>query len=237
MKLLTQNSDLKKTGVWAWTLPAHFATLENGEKFYTCPNAGVCGAFCYAKTGTFQFSNVKRAHVEKLMLVLNDLPEFERLMHSELMHKRYKGAFIRVHDAGDYFSKEYAETWARIAEKHTDKTFYSYTKQVELIKGMASSGAFPTNYIFIYSFGGKQDHLIDRQTDRHCDVFGTYSELVDGGYVDIANDDRLAAISENHRIGIFRNNIPHIIKKLGDSSFSTFANDNQKQSDIFARAL
>ena len=56
MRLLTQNSDLKKTGIYGWTLPAHIVTLTNGERFNTCPNAGVCGAFCYAKTGTFQFS-------------------------------------------------------------------------------------------------------------------------------------------------------------------------------------
>ncbi len=80
MKLLTHNADLKKTGVWAWTLPAHFVTIESGEKFYTCPNAGIWGAFCYAKTGTFQFSNVKKAHREKLDMVLSDLQGFANLM-------------------------------------------------------------------------------------------------------------------------------------------------------------
>lgn len=77
-----------------------------------------------------------------------------------------------------------------------------------------------------------EDNLIDRQTDRHCDVFGVYQDLVDAGYCDIADDDRLAATSQNHRIGIFRNNIPHIIKKLGDSSFSSFRGDNKKQGQL-----
>ena len=231
MKLLTQNADLRKTGVWAWTLPAHFVTMDNGEKFYTCPQAGVCGAFCYAKTGTFQFSNVKAAHREKLDLVLNDLDGFKRLMADELKHKRYNNAYIRVHDSGDFFSRDYAIAWAEIAKQHTDKIFYAYTKQVELIK--STRDVFPSNFIFIFSFGGKQDHLIDRETDRHCDVFGVYQELVDKGYCDIHDDDRLAAISPNHKIGIFRNNIPHIIKKIGASSFSSFERDNKK-GDMFA---
>ena len=226
MKLLTQNADLKKTGVWAWTLPAHYVVNDDGSKFYTCPNADVCGSFCYAKTGTFQFSNVKKAHREKLDLVLNDLNSFQFLMNDELMHKRYNKAFIRVHDAGDFFSYEYAGAWANIAKANPDKTFYSYTKQVSLIKSMRD--VFPKNFIFIFSFGGKEDYLINRDTDRNCDVFGVYQDLVDGGYCDIHDDDRLAAISTNHRIGIFRNNIPHIIKKIGNSSFSRFREDNKK---------
>ena len=44
-KLLTQNSDLKKTGIYGWTLPAHWVKLSNGKKFNTCPNAGICAAF------------------------------------------------------------------------------------------------------------------------------------------------------------------------------------------------
>lgn len=226
MKLLTQNADLKKNGVWAWTLPAHFVTTENGDKFYTCPQAGVCGSFCYAKTGTFQFSNVKKAHREKLDMVLNDLSAFREAMNSELNHKRYASGYIRVHDAGDFFSFEYAEAWAWIAHSHPDKLFYAYTKSVSLIKSMANK--FPKNFVFIFSFGGKEDHLIDKDTDRHCDVFGVYQDLIDGGYCDIDGDDRQAAMSENHKIGIYRNNIPHIIKKIGDSSFSSFESDHKK---------
>ena len=70
MKLFTQNSDLKKSNIFGWTLPAHWVTLSNGKKFNTCPNAGICAAFCYAKNGTYMFSNVRKAHIEKLELVL-----------------------------------------------------------------------------------------------------------------------------------------------------------------------
>ena len=31
MKLLTQNADLKKTGIYGWTLPAHWVKLSNGK--------------------------------------------------------------------------------------------------------------------------------------------------------------------------------------------------------------
>ena len=42
-KLLTQNSELRRVGVWNWTLPAHVVKLSNGERFNVCPNAGACG--------------------------------------------------------------------------------------------------------------------------------------------------------------------------------------------------
>ena len=53
MNLLTQNSDLKRTGIYGWTLPAHVVKLSDGSTFNVCPNAGICAKFCYAKTGTY----------------------------------------------------------------------------------------------------------------------------------------------------------------------------------------
>ena len=107
MKLFTQNKDLKKTGVYGWTLPAHWVKLSDGTKFNTCPNAGVCAAFCYAKNGTFMFSNVRKAHTEKLELVLNERGKWLVLINEELLLKKYIGKYIRIHDAGDFFSKQY----------------------------------------------------------------------------------------------------------------------------------
>jgi hypothetical protein len=221
MNLFTQNSDLKKGGIYGWTLPAHNVTLSNGEKFNTCPNAGVCGAFCYAKTGTYQFSNVKKAHLEKLELVLNNLNNFENIINEELKKKKYDSKFIRVHDAGDFFSKEYAISWINIANKNKNITFYSYTKEVLLFKNDLAD-LIPENFILIYSFGGKQDKYIDVENDRHSDVFYSIEELIEKGYFLMGDDDKESAINENKKIGLFRNNIPHIIKKMNGKNFSTF---------------
>ena len=70
MRLFTQNKDLKKTGIYGWSLPAHWVRLSNGTKFNTCNNAGVCAAFCYAKNGTYLFKNVRKSHIEKLEMIL-----------------------------------------------------------------------------------------------------------------------------------------------------------------------
>lgn len=223
MKLLTQNSDLKKGGIYGWTLPAHWVTLSNGEKFNTCPNAGACAGFCYAKNGTYKFSNVLKSHLEKLELVLNDMSKWESLMKEEISQKKYVGKFIRIHDSGDFFSKEYAKAWLRIATELPNTTFYAYTKEVELFKHTLADKV-PANFITIFSYGGKQDHLIDKDNDRHSDVFPDYDDMIKQGYNDIGDDDKQSAINENKKVGLFRNNIKHFIKKMGDRKFSDFSN-------------
>jgi hypothetical protein len=229
MKLLTQNADLKKSGIWGWTIPAHNITLSNGERFNTCPNAGVCGAFCYAKNGTYLFPKVKASHLAKLEMVLEYPNSWREVMKNELHNPRYKDKFIRIHDAGDFFALWYAELWLEIAWYHPDKKFYTYTKEVMMFKNLQGQDKLPPNFTVIYSFGGKQDHLIDRNIDRHSDVFPDYQAMLDAGYIDIADDDSLAATSPNHRIGLYRNNISHFIKKMGNRTFSEWQGKIKKE--------
>lgn len=223
IKLFTQNSDLKKGGIYGWTLPAHYVTLTNGTKFNCCPNAGICGAFCYAKSGTYMFSNVKKAHIQKLELVLNHRQDWKRMINEELKLKKYDGKYIRIHDAGDFFNIEYALDWVEIAQNNPQCIFYAYTKEVNMFKNELV-GKLPSNFITIFSFGGRQDHLIDREVDRHSDVFPNYDDMIKEGYNDIGDDDKQSAINPNHKVGLYRNNIKHFIKKMGDRTFSDWQN-------------
>lgn len=218
MKLLTQNSDLKRGGIYGWTLPAHWVTLSDGSKFNCCPQAGVCAAFCYAKSGAFLWKNVRGAHVEKLEMTLRNLEAWQELMNKELSQKKYVGKYIRIHDSGDFYSVEYAMAWIRIAEVNKQCIFYAYTKEVAMFK-VELKDLIPDNFILIYSFGGKQDNLIDVATDRHSDVFTDYDAMIAAGYNDIGNDDKQAAIHPNFRVGLFRNNIKQFIKKQGSKTF------------------
>jgi hypothetical protein len=216
--LFTQNSDLKRTGIWAWTLPAHIVHLTDGSRFNTCPNAGICAALCYAKSGRWNFSNVKAAHVAKLEMVLSDPAAWQEAIIAELHKKKYAGGYIRIHDGGDFFSQEYALRWAAIATAHPDLHFYAYTKEVAMFK-LLQKGYLPDNFTIIYSYGGRQDHLIDPAVDRHSEVFPTIEALWTAGYVDIEADDKLAATHPNHRVGLVANNISHLKRKQGNLTF------------------
>jgi hypothetical protein len=219
MQLLTQNSDLKKGGIFGWTLPAHWITREDGSKFNTCPNAGICAAFCYAKSGRWNFSNVRKAHLEKLELALSD--NFVPVMNEELSKKKYAGKFIRIHDGGDFFNVAYLMKWRMIAVSNPQCTFYSYTKEVSMVKKFMHT--FPDNLIIIFSFGGREDALINRNRDRNSDVFTSLERLVEEGYSLIGDDDSFAATSENKKVGLLANNIKHLVKKQGDKSFSDWS--------------
>jgi hypothetical protein len=224
MNLFTQNKDLKKTGIYGWTLPAHWVKLSDGSKFNTCPNAGICAAFCYAKNGTFMFSNVRKAHIEKLEFVINNREEWIESINTELKLKKYIGKYIRIHDAGDFFSLQYAMDWINIAKENPQCIFYAYTKEVSMFKRI---GTLPDNFITIFSFGGREDHLIDKEKDRHSDVFHDYNQMIEAGYNDISDDDSQAAINENHKVGLYRNNIKHFIKKMGNKKFSEWQNGDK----------
>jgi hypothetical protein len=164
----------------------------------TCPNAGICAVGCYARSGTYAFSNVKSAHEAKLELTQKD--EFVQLMIEEieswLKKKSVSKLYIRIHDSGDFYSLDYWGRWRSIMihfESNDRVRFYAYTKQVVMFKMEKNSNRIPSNFNLIFSFGGKQDHLIDITKDAHAKVFESIKSLNDAGYIDGTSDDLVAA--------------------------------------------
>ena len=224
--LTNGNRELAKDGIFTWTLPALNARLSDGRNHVTCPNAGVCANLCYARSGTFNFSNVKRAHVAKLEMILDDLPGWEARMTEELGARRYRGGkSVRIHDSGDFFSADYLEAWMRIAEATPDVLFYAYTKEVAMVKARR----MPANLVVIFSMGGRQDHLIDTLADRHADVFPSLEALEAAGYTDQGDSDLLAATMPNNRVGIVVNNIPHLKKRQGVATFASLQQERDER--------
>jgi hypothetical protein len=82
-----------------------------------------------------------------------------------------------------------------------------------------AEGKAPANFRWLYSMGGKEDHLIDVDRDRHAEVFPTKAALDAAGYFDQSASDILAITAPTNRIGIVANNIPHFKKKQGAATF------------------
>ena len=233
--LLTKgNRELAKDGVFTWSIPALSARARIGDVqklVVTCPQAGICAKLCYARSGTYRFSNVQKAHVAKLEMVLNDLPGWEKRLTEELRARRYRGGkYVRIHDSGDFFSRDYLEAWARIAQATPDVTFYAYTKEVSLTKLVE----LPSNFVMIFSMGGKEDHLVDKDRDRHADVFPNLESLEEAGYTDQTESDILAATMPSHRVGIVVNNIPHLKKAQGVNTFSALQVELNSRIALYA---
>jgi hypothetical protein len=237
--LLTNgNRELAKDGIFTWTIPALSARIGSGGTeilVKTCPNAGICANLCYARSGTFNFSNVRKAHLAKLEMVVNDLAGWEAQMTEELKARRYRGGkYVRIHDAGDFFSPEYFHAWLRIATATPDVTFYAYTKEVKLVKSVT----LPPNFVIIFSMGGKQDAFIDVENDRHADVFPTLEALLDAGYSDQGDSDLLAITLPTNKIGIVVNNIPHLKKKQGVATFASLqAERDERVTEIRSKGV
>jgi hypothetical protein len=241
-RLLTQNSELRKVGVWNWTLPAHTLKLTDGSWFNTCPNAGACGRVCYAKMGTYLFSNVRRRHLQNLEYVLNHPHSWYSAMIEELKHKRFRptgkphdlphdsedtwlkgwvehgGKAVRIHDAGDFFNEDYFKEWCFIACKAPYVLFYAYTKEISMM--LKYLHGMPKNFRVVMSYGGKEDHLIDRELHRHADVFPTKEALEAAGYFDQSDNDLLAVVAPTNKIGIVANNLPVANKRFAGRTMS-----------------
>ena len=218
--MLTQNSELRPLGVYNWTIPALSAVLPDGRRIKTCPAAGVCATFCYARVNTYRFPAVLAAHTRNLQRVVDDLPGWRDDMIAELGARRYRGGkWVRIHDAGDFFSDEYLEAWLEIARSVPDVMFYCYTREVERFRRLVEPAA-PANFLWVYSLGGKEDHLIDRDRDRHCDVFPSEEAAEEAGYVSQSADDRLCVTLRTNRVAVIANNIPHLKRRQGNHTFA-----------------
>jgi hypothetical protein len=217
--LLTNgNRELKADGIFTWSLPALAAKLSTGKNMLVCPSAGVCANLCYARSGTYNFSNVKAAHTRNLELILDNPIGWKNRLNDELKTKRYQGGkSVRIHDSGDFFSDAYFELWLEIANDNPDVFFYAYTKEVAMVKRYE----LPKNFVIIFSMGGTQDHLVDKENDRHADVFPSLEALQEAGYTDQEESDLLAATLPTNKIGIVVNNIKHLKKRQGQETFGS----------------
>jgi hypothetical protein len=217
--LLTNgNRELKADGIFTWSLPALAAKLSTGKNMLVCPSAGVCANLCYARSGTYNFSNVKAAHTKNLELILDNPIGWKNRLKEELKTKRYQGGkSVRIHDSGDFFSDAYFELWLDIITDNPDVFFYAYTKEVAMVKRYE----LPKNFVIIFSMGGTQDHLVDKENDRHADVFPSLEALQEAGYTDQEESDLLAATLPTNKIGIVVNNIKHLKKRQGQETFGS----------------
>jgi hypothetical protein len=207
--------------------------------------ADACLALCYARVNSYAFSNVRAAHLRNLARVLDDLPGWAEEMTAELRHRRYRqnheprldildvldptdswatewaragGTAVRIHDAGDFLSDEYLRAWISIATETPDVLFYAYTKEVSRLRRVTVDGT-PPNFRWLFSLGGKEDHLLDLDAERHAEVFPSDSDLTAAGYADQEASDLLAVLLPTTRVGIVSNNIPHLRRAMAGESF------------------
>lgn len=201
MSYLSQPSKFLATSsykILSYGIPA----FQSSDGFRTCPNAGKCSVGCYASQGRYSFGNVKAAYEKRLKLSLSE--RFVHVITDEILQvsERQEKLAIRIHDSGDFYSMKYALKWFEVAKECKSVRFYAYTKEVALMKHLSRKLSLPANFTLIYSYGGRNDRLINQENDRHARVFDNIEALRLANYADACKDDSVAFLSDNHRIGL-----------------------------------
>lgn len=203
MQIFTQNAKMKRSSqngihLYNFGIPA----FQSETGLLTCPNAVNCVSGCYARMGAYIWPKVKQAYEARLALTQSDTFQTEISNALNKLLKRHKTGLIliRIHDSGDFYSLDYFKKWNDIALAYQSETrikFYAYTKMVRLVKSQDRT----SNFEIIFSMGGKQDEMIQIETDRHSKVFQSETELISQGYIDASHDDTLA-LGPNNKIGL-----------------------------------
>ena len=199
MNLLTQNAKIKETSkkvglnIFNFSIPAYKS--ESGK--LTCPFADACVKYCYAQKGNYKrFPKIGELMEQRYLLSKQSI--FVASMNIEI--KKKKADAIRIHDSGDFYSKEYLDKWVTIAKDNPTVKFYAYTKSIPLFIGKE----LPTNMDIIFSVGSKKDELINFETHRHAKIFNSEEELQKAGYINASKIDFYATKfhSSNKKIGL-----------------------------------
>jgi hypothetical protein len=205
-KLLSQNAKMRKSSelagvsLWNFGIPA----FQSNTGLKTCPMATACVSGCYARQGAYIWDNVSQAYETRLKLTQSGhfIPLMVKQIETKLKTAKRRGLelVIRVHDSGDFYSDVYQQIWYCIAAKMPEVQFYAYTKMISQSKRLDTIGLRPSNFKLIYSFGGKEDSLIDTAVDAHALVFPTEVELAANDYVDVSQNDML--VFTTNKIGL-----------------------------------
>jgi hypothetical protein len=193
MALLTLgNSKLKKAQQLRGALVATFSMPAQ----VTCPFAGECKKFCYAKKGNYCFKTVKAKHEANRMASLED--NFTDLINLELLALRKQASkkglslVIRLHDTGDIYNVDYIKKWAQIISQNPDVEFYAYTKSWVLVEKLIKS----PNWTMIPSEGGLLDSQLGNRPRAYVIRKGEEPKLngtVVGNNDDLRNRDAIKA--------------------------------------------
>lgn len=108
----------------------------------TCPYATeMCKKLCYAIKAEKAYPSCKKAREYNYSATLNDdfVARMIFTINANLDRPGYKAAkkvVVRIHESGDFYSKDYFEKWVAIAEHFKSEkkvVFMAYTKSVNFV--------------------------------------------------------------------------------------------------------
>ena len=144
---------------------------------------------CFSASQEVQYTNVYNSRKHNFAIL--------RHLHFEDMVELINGSLpknagiVRIHVAGDFFSRQYLDAWYIVALRNPKILFYAYTKSLRF---WLAINEFPVlhNFVLTASYGGTHDHLIDEFNLRSTKVVFSEAEAEQLGLA-IDHDDSHAA--------------------------------------------
>ena len=185
--ILGTNAKMEKSAtegeiVYDLTLPALKGLVvdeETGDfvEISTCPGAGECQLFCYARKGGYvMFPASSMSAAQALNFLVNDPTGYSARVNREIQSTKKKTdkhgikLVVRWHDAGDFFSKEYLDLAFDVARANPEVSFYAYTKI-----GDVATADKPENFIINFSSGSK------RGEEKKIEIYKSKGNIVKQG--------------------------------------------------------
>ena len=145
---------------------------------------------CFSASQEVQYTNVynSRKHNFDLLRKQNH-EEMVKLINSSLPEN---AGIVRIHVAGDFFSRDYMHAWYIVALRNPRTLFYAYTKSLRFWVGDLTENPELWNFVLTASYGGRDDHMIDEFNLRSAKVVFSEAEAAELG-LEIDHDDSHAA--------------------------------------------
>lgn len=122
---------------------------------FTCPNCSECRYFCYDVKACLQYKNVRQARARNLVLLRTNKDSYFGQIRQKIARSRKCRAF-RWHVSGDILDMAYLEEMIKIAEEFPSWTFWTYTKNYQVINAYCathggSKDCIPGNLSIMFS--------------------------------------------------------------------------------------
>ncbi len=158
---------------------------------WTCPFADTCLVKVNRETGKMKNSSdayrCYAASAERFPGVRNSRwNNFEQAQRGILPALPKGASSVRIHMSGDFFSQAYFDLWLDYCRRRPAVEFWAYTKSLQY--WVERFDEIPNNLILTASYGGRQDHLIERHGLKSATVVTRKEAEGDSRPID-TNDD------------------------------------------------
>ena len=120
----------------------------------SCANCAECMFYCYDIKACLQYPNtVIDARIRNFVILIKDRKEYFNRIEKAISRRR-KNKYFRWHVSGDIIDLNYLENMIAIAKRHSDFTFWTYTKNYKVVNAYCKKygkDSIPTNLSIMFA--------------------------------------------------------------------------------------